>query len=81
MSKSEVLVRVYSLTTLDGPETEEGSIKWAVRRFIADEVGEKRSGAINMQVLPLIVPPSSVQLAGNKPLMVMLLVIWTTILA
>jgi len=79
--KSKVAVGVYMLKSLDGPEEEQGSVRWAIRRFVEEEVRDSRAGQISMQVIPLIIPSSAVKLPGNSPVTVMVLVVWATILS
>jgi hypothetical protein len=79
--KRSVVVGVYMLKSLDGPEDEQGSIRWALQRFVAEEVRDSRAGQISMQVIPLIIPSSAVKLPGSSPVTVMVLVVWATILS
>jgi hypothetical protein len=81
MMKRKVVVGVYMLRTLDGPEDEQGSIRWAIRRFVEEEVRDSRAGQISMQVIPLVVPSSALRLQGNSPVTVMVLMVWCTILS
>jgi len=79
--KRNVVVGVYALKSLDGPEDEQGSIKWALQRFLQEEVKECRTGQISMQVVPLVIPSSAVKLPGDSPLTLLVLIVWTTILS